>query len=144
AVVYVPQVDAETIAAVTLGAAGAGYRLRGITYQRDALIGGSVGAAAICDFDRDVPLLRDQGLADPVAIEDAIRAGVREAILARGEPIGTDRAAVAALAALARQRLLAARLWTLPRRRDAGPRARRALHCRVRSAGRRWPLASSR
>jgi len=107
AVVYVPQVDAETIAAVTLGAAGAGYRLRGITYQRDALIGGSVGAAAICDFDRDVPLLRDQGLADPVAIEDAIRAGVREAILARGEPIGTDRAAVAALAALARQRLLA-------------------------------------
>ena len=107
AVVYVPRVDAETIAAVTLGAAGAGYRLRGITYQRDALIGGSVAAAAICDFDRDAPLLRDQGVADPASIEDAIRAGVREAILARGEPIGTDRAAVAALESLARRRLLA-------------------------------------
>jgi hypothetical protein len=107
AVVYVPHADAETIAAVALGAAGAGYRLRGITYQRDALIGGSSPAAAICDFDRDAPLLRDQGVADPEGIEEAIRAGVRETILVRGEPIGTDRAAVAALEALARQRLLA-------------------------------------
>src|SRR5207244_1455362 len=74
AVVYVPQVDTETIAAVTLGAAGAGYRLRGITYQRDALIGGNVGAAAICDFDRDVPLLRDQGLADAAGVKIERRA----------------------------------------------------------------------
>jgi hypothetical protein len=91
AVVYVPHADAETIAAVVLGAAGAGYRLRGITYQRDALVGGSSPAAAICDFDRDAPLLRDQSVADPAAIEEAIRTGVREAILVRGEPVPTAR-----------------------------------------------------
>jgi hypothetical protein len=110
AVVYVPHADAETVAAVTLAAAGAGFRLRGITYQRDALVGAVAsgsGAAAICDFDRDAPLLRDQSVADAAAIEDAIRAGVRETIAARGEAISTDRAAVAALESLARRRLLA-------------------------------------
>src|SRR5439155_1023875 len=74
AVVYVPHADLVSIAAVALAGAGAGYRLRGITYQRDALSAGAgsgSGAAAVCDFDRDVPLLRDQGAADASAIEDA-------------------------------------------------------------------------
>jgi hypothetical protein len=65
------------------------------------------GAAAVCDFDRDVPLLRDQGAADASAIEEAIRAGVREAIRSRGEPLPTDRAGVAALESLAGRKLLA-------------------------------------
>jgi hypothetical protein len=110
AVVYVPHADLESLAAVTLGAAGAGYRLRGITYQRDALataVAGGSGAAAICDFDRDVPLLRDHGIADPAEIEDAMRAGVRDAISARGEPVAIDRAGVAALESLAARKLLA-------------------------------------
>ncbi len=109
AVVYVPHADLETVAAVTLAGAGAGYRLRGITYQRDALptaVAGASGAAATCDFDRDVPLLRDQPGADATAIEEAIRAGVRDAIAVRGEAIGTDRAGVAALEALAARKLL--------------------------------------
>jgi hypothetical protein len=110
AVVYVPHADLTSIAAVALAGAGAGYRLRGITYQRDALTTGAAsgsGAAAVCDFDRDVPLLRDQGAADASAIEEAIRAGVREAIRSRGEPVATDRAAVAALESLAGRKLLA-------------------------------------
>jgi hypothetical protein len=110
AVVYVPHADIESIAAVALAGSGAGYRLRGITYQRDALPTAGLaatGAAAVCDFDRDVPLLRDQGTADAAAIEDAIRAGVRDAIAARGEAIGTDRAAAAALETLAARKLLA-------------------------------------
>ena len=109
AVVFLPHADMTSVAAVALAGAGAGYRLRGITYQRDALAtaGTGSGAAAICDFDRDVPLLRDQGIADAPAIEDAIRGGVREAIRARGEPVATDRAAVAALEALANRKLLA-------------------------------------
>jgi hypothetical protein len=109
AVVYVPHADLSSIAAVALAGAGAGYRLRGITYQRDALAtaASGSGAAAFCDFDRDVPLLRDQGAADASSIEDAIRAGVREVIRSRGEPVGTDRAAVAALESLAARKLLA-------------------------------------
>ena len=109
AVVYVPHADLVTVAAVALAGAGAGYRLRGITYQRDALstAASGSGAAAICDFDRDVPLLRDQGAADGSAIEDAIRAGVREVVRSRGEPVATDRAAVAALESLAARKLLA-------------------------------------
>jgi hypothetical protein len=110
AVVYVPHADLASVAAVTLGAAGAGYRLRGITYQRDALataVAGGSGAAAICDFDRDVPLLRDHGMADAAEIEEAMRAGVRDAISARGEPVATDRAGVAALESLAARKLLA-------------------------------------
>jgi hypothetical protein len=110
AVVYVPHADLTSIAAVVLAGAGAGYRLRGITYQRDALasvVASGSGAAAICDFDRDVPLLRDQGAADGSAIEDAIRAGVREVIRSRGEPVATDRAAVAALESLGGRKLLA-------------------------------------
>src|SRR5437867_687996 len=108
--VYVPHADLASIAAVALAGAGAGYRLRGITYQRDALTTGAAsgsGAAAVCDFDRDVPLLRDQGAADASAIEEAIRAGVREVIRSRGEPVATDRAAVAALESLATHKLLA-------------------------------------
>jgi hypothetical protein len=109
AVVYVPHADLVSIAAVALGGAGAGYRLRGITYQRDALAtaASGSGAAAFCDFDRDVPLLRDQGGAEASSVEDAIRAGVREVIHSRGEPVGTDRAAVAALESLAARKLLA-------------------------------------
>jgi hypothetical protein len=110
AVVYVPHADVTTVAAVALAGAGAGYRLRGITYQRDALstaAASATGAAAVCDFDRDVPLLRDHGAADAAGIEDAIRAGVREVVRSRGEPVATDRAAVAALESLAARKLLA-------------------------------------
>jgi hypothetical protein len=109
AVVYVPHADAATLAAVVLAGAGAGYRLRTILYQRDALPGayGTGAAAATCDFDRDVPLLRDQSTADGAQIEDAIRGGVRDAFLARGEPIREDLAASAALQALSAEALLA-------------------------------------
>jgi hypothetical protein len=107
AVVYVPHADAATIAACVLAGAGAGYRLRAILYQRDAHAGAyGSPAAAVCDFDRDVPLLRDQSSADAALIEDAIRAGVREAVLARGEPVREDVAAVAALQSLAAKGLL--------------------------------------
>jgi hypothetical protein len=107
AVVYVPHADAATIAACVLAGAGAGYRLRTILYQRDAHAGAyGSPAAAVCDFDRDVPLLRDQSSADATLIEDAIRAGVREAVLARGEPVREDVAAVAALQSLATKGLL--------------------------------------
>ncbi|HET9808896.1 MAG TPA: hypothetical protein VFQ66_04315 [Candidatus Limnocylindria bacterium] len=107
AVVYVPHADAATIAACVLAGAGAGYRLRAILYQRDAHAGAyGSPAAAVCDFDRDVPLLRDQGSADASLIENAIRTGVREAVLARGEPVREDVAAVAALQSLAAKGLL--------------------------------------
>jgi len=110
AVVYLPRAELAGIAACALAGAGAGYRLRGISYQRDALptgYGGTSGAGAVLDFDRDVPLLRDQRAADAMAIEETIRAGVREAIVARGEPVTEDRAAIAALTALAGKQLLA-------------------------------------
>ena len=109
AVVYVPHADASTLAAVVLAGAGAGYRLRTILYQRDALPGafGAGAAAATCDFDRDLPLLRDQSSANGDAIEGAIRKGVRDAFLARGEPIREDLAAAAALQALSAEALLA-------------------------------------
>ena len=107
AVVFVPQADAATIAACVLAGAGGGYRLRTILYQRDAHPGAyGAPAAAVCDFDRDVPLLRDQSAADAGLIEDAIRAGVRDAVLARGEPVREDVAAVAALQSLAAKGLL--------------------------------------
>ncbi|MEX2047490.1 MAG: hypothetical protein WEE03_10020 [Chloroflexota bacterium] len=107
AVVYAPHADAATIAACVLAGAGAGYRLRTILYQRDAHAGAyGSPAAAVCDFDRDVPLLRDQSAADASLIEETIRAGVREAVLARGEPVREDVAAVAALQALAAKGLL--------------------------------------
>ncbi|HEX9269510.1 MAG TPA: hypothetical protein VF998_06695 [Candidatus Limnocylindria bacterium] len=109
AVVYLPHADLATAAACALGGAGAGYRLRGVLYQRDALgtAGGSSGGAAILDFDRRVPLLKDQASADPLAIEEAMREGVRAAIVARGEPVSQDRAGIAALNALAERGLLA-------------------------------------
>jgi hypothetical protein len=107
AVVYVPHADAATIAACVLAGAGGGYRLRTILYQRDAHAGAyGSPAAAVCDFDRDVPLLRDQSAADASLIEGAIRAGVRDAVLARGEPVREDVAAVAALQSLAAKGLL--------------------------------------
>jgi hypothetical protein len=108
AVVYVPHADVATLAATVLAGAGAGYRLRTILYQRDALQGayGTGAAAATCDFDRDVPLLRDQTAAAAGAIEEAMRRGVRDAFLARGEPIREDLAAVAALQALSAEALL--------------------------------------
>ena len=75
--------------------------------DRILVFGGYDGtAAATCDFDRDVPLLRDQTMADATAIEDAMRKGVRDAFLARGEPITEDVAAVAALQALSAEALL--------------------------------------
>ncbi|HKY52302.1 MAG TPA: hypothetical protein VJP45_13680, partial [Candidatus Limnocylindria bacterium] len=107
AVVYVPHADAATIAACVLAGAGSGYRLRSILYQADAHAGAyGSPAAAVCDFDRDVPLLRDQSSADAALIEQAIRAGVRDAVLARGEPVREDVAAVAALQSLAAKGLL--------------------------------------
>ena len=108
AVVYVPHADTATLAATVLAGAGAGYRLRTILYQRDALQGayGTGAAAATCDFDRDVPLLRDQMTADGSVIEEVMRRGVRDAFLARGEPVREDLAAVAALQALSAEALL--------------------------------------
>ncbi len=108
AVVYVPHADVSTLAAVVLAGAGAGYRLRTILYQRDALPGGygAGAAAATCDFDRDIPLLRDQTTADGGLIEEAIRKGVRDAYVARGEPIREDVAAAAALQSLSAEALL--------------------------------------
>ena len=109
AVIYVPHADAASVAAAVLAGAGAGYRLRSVLYQRDALAGlhGSAAAAATCDFDRDVPLLRDQAPVDGPLIEETMRRGVRDAYLARGEPITEDVAAVAALQSLAAEGLLA-------------------------------------
>ena len=109
-VIYLPHADGPTVAACALAGAGAGYRLRGILYQRDALTtatGGSSGAVAVLDFDRDVPLLKDQRSTDSLTLEETMRMGVHAAIVARGEPIGGDRAAVAALNALADRGLLA-------------------------------------
>lgn len=110
AVIYLPRAELASLAACALAGAGAGYRLRGISYQRDALptgYGGTSGAAAVLDLDRDVPLLRDQRSADAALIEETIRAGVREAIVSRGEPVTEERAAIAALCALASKQLLA-------------------------------------
>ncbi|HUQ41985.1 MAG TPA: hypothetical protein VM052_05740, partial [Candidatus Limnocylindrales bacterium] len=108
AVIYVPHADTGALAATVLAAAGAGYRLRTILYQRDALPGafGSGAAAATCDFDRDVPLMRDQANVSGAAIEEAMRKGIRDAFLARGEPVREDLAAVAALQALSAESLL--------------------------------------
>ena len=111
AVAYVPHADAGTVAAVTLAGVAAGYRLRRILYQRDALAGVArdrSSAAALVEFDPAGALLRDQPAADATSIEEAMREGVRAAIVARGEPVDTDRAAVAALEALSAARLLAA------------------------------------
>ncbi|HEX9495993.1 MAG TPA: hypothetical protein VGA38_09560, partial [Candidatus Limnocylindria bacterium] len=109
-VIYLAHAEAATIAACALAGAGAGYGLRGIIYQKDALptaAGGTTGAVAVLDFDRAVPLLKDQRAADSLTLEETMRDGVRNAIIARGEPIGGDRAAVAALNALAAKGLLA-------------------------------------
>ena len=107
AVVYLPRAEAATVAAVALAGAGVGYRLRGILYQEDALPSAYGGAAAVLDFDREVPLLKDQAPADAIGIEETIRQGVHDAIAARGRPISTELAAAAALEALAKRRLLA-------------------------------------
>src|SRR5438067_1639476 len=109
-VVYVPHADGPLVAACALAGAGSGYRLRGILYQRDTLptaTGGSSGAVAVLDFERDAPLLKDQRPADSLTLEETMRMGVHAAIVARGEPVTGDRAAVAALNALADRRLLA-------------------------------------
>ncbi|MBI3522666.1 MAG: hypothetical protein HY071_06135 [Chloroflexi bacterium] len=108
AVVYLPHAEISGLAACALAGAGAGFRLRRVLYQRDALPTAHGGAAAATlDFERDAPLLKDQPSAGTLAIEDAIRAGVRDAIVARGVPVSTDLAGVAALQALADRRLLA-------------------------------------
>lgn len=109
-VIYLPHADGPTVAACALAGAGAGFRLRGIVYQRDALptaTGGATGAVALLDLVRDTPLLRDQRSADSLTLEEAMRAGVHDAIVRRGEPVTGDRAAVAALNALADKGLLA-------------------------------------
>ncbi|OLC57930.1 MAG: hypothetical protein AUH85_02065 [Chloroflexi bacterium 13_1_40CM_4_68_4] len=111
AVAYVPHAEAGTIAAVALAGVAAGYRLRRILYQRDALAG--VGrdrssAAAFVEFAPQGVLVAEQPHADATKIEETIRAGVRGAIVSRGEPVDTDRAAVAALEALSDAKLLPA------------------------------------
>ncbi len=111
AVAYVPHADAGTIAAVALAGVAAGYRLRRILYQRDALAG--VGrdrssAAAFVEFDPQGALLVEEPKAEAAKLEETIRAGIRAAIVARGEPVDTDRAAVAALEALSDARMLSA------------------------------------
>lgn len=107
AVVYLARAEAASVAAVALAGAGVGYRLRGILYQEDALPSAYGGSAAILDFDREVPLLKDQPSADAFGIEETIRQGVREAISMRARPVSTDLAAAAALEALSAKRLLA-------------------------------------
>lgn len=107
AVVYLPRADAASLAAVALAGAGVGYRLRGILYQEDALPTAYGASAAVLDFDRDVPLLKDQRTADAGSIEEAMREGMRDAIITRGSALSGDLAAVAALEALAKRRLLA-------------------------------------
>lgn len=111
AVVLIERADVAAIASAALAGAGAGYRLRGVLYQRDAFGVSSraegAGAAAILDFDRAVPLLKDQPSAHASAIEEAMRDGVREAIVARGEPVGPEHQAAGALLMLAQRGLLA-------------------------------------
>src|SRR5207249_3404808 len=63
-------------------------------------------AAATCDFDREMPLLRDQSTTDGAAIEEAMREGVRDAYHERGEPVREDFAAAAALQSLSAEGLL--------------------------------------
>jgi hypothetical protein len=100
AVVYVPHADLGALAATALAGTAAGWQLRSVLYQPDAL--GSVGgSAAILEMDRDGALLRDQSAADAGVIESAIRTAVREALAAVGGPIESERAAAAALEALA-------------------------------------------
>ena len=106
AVVYVPQADLGAIAAAALAGTGAGWQLRTVLYQPDAL-GGHGGAAALLELDRDGARLRDQAPADAGAIEGTIRAAVRDALSATGGPIEAERAAAVALEALAAKGLLA-------------------------------------
>lgn len=111
AVAYVPHADAGSIAATVLAGTAAGYRLRRVLYQRDALSGVArdrSAAAALCEFHPVPASLREHPQPTAMRIEEAIRAGVRAAAIARGEPIDLDRAAVAALESLAQADLLAA------------------------------------
>lgn len=108
AIAYVPRADVGALAACALAGAGAGYRLRSVLYQPDALASGiGSGAAAVCEFDREVVRLRDQAPADAAAIEEAIRTGIRRAIVTRAEPVSSERAAAAALEELSTRGLLA-------------------------------------
>src|SRR5207249_4946223 len=65
AAVYVPHADLASIAAVALAGAGAGYRLRGIPYPRDALTTGAASGsgAAAAGHPHDTPVY---SLAEPV------------------------------------------------------------------------------
>ncbi|MBI2764712.1 MAG: hypothetical protein HYX53_02240, partial [Chloroflexi bacterium] len=105
AVIYVPHADLAAIAAVALAGAGAGWQPRAILYQPDAL-GGTSGAAAVVELERDAVLLRDQPPASAMAIEQTIRAAVRDVIVARGGPVEPERAGAAALEALAAKGML--------------------------------------
>jgi hypothetical protein len=100
AVVYVPQADVGAMAAVALAATGAGWRLRSVLYQPDAL-GGSNGSAAVLEMDRHAALLGQQAPASGPEIEATIRGAVRDAIVARGASVDSERAAAAALEVLA-------------------------------------------
>jgi len=106
AVVYVPQADIGAMAAVALAATGAGWRLRSVLYQPDAL-GGSAGSAAILEMDRHAALLGEHAPVSGPEVEATIRTAVRDAILARGASVDGERAAAAALEALAAKGALA-------------------------------------
>ena len=106
-VVYVPQADTGAMAAVALAGTGAGWRLRSVLYQPDAL-GGSAGSAAIVEMDRHAALLGDHAPASGPGVEATIRGAVRDAILARGASVDGERAAAVALEALAASGALAA------------------------------------
>ena len=99
AVVYVPQADIGAMAAVALAGTGAGWRVRSVLYQPDAL--GSSAGAAIVELDRHAALLGEHAPVNGPQVEATIRTAVRDAILARGHAIDGERAAAAALEALA-------------------------------------------
>lgn len=107
AVLFVPHADVGAIAAAALAGAGSGWQLQSVLYQPDA-VGGPAGPAAVLELARHGALLRDQASADADTIEGVMRSAVRDAIVSRGGPIEAERAAAAALEALAARGLLTA------------------------------------
>ncbi len=108
AAVYVAPAETAALAACALAAAGAGYELDGIGYQPDALDprqGSGNASAAILSF-RPVAPEPGPAFVDRQAVRDAMHKGIAAAIAARGEPVGTDRAGVAALEVLGSERIL--------------------------------------
>ncbi len=108
AAVYVAPAETAALAACALAAAGAGYELDGIGYQPDALDpaqGSGNASAAILSF-RPVASEAGPAFVDRQAVRDAMHKGIAAAIAARGEPVGPDRAGVAALEVLGSEGIL--------------------------------------